>query len=137
MDKSGDIYAIYAEVKNNPSKYPAITRIYDQIDNIPNLDETSKRDMFKSAYEMFKPEFRGKRLMTARKNGTKNLFQQALVSELSGLDRFLFLMLIWNLIYGAEIWFIESQHPYSAQIKFRKRKRLKNPCELWKTRRES
>ncbi|MBI4995072.1 hypothetical protein HZC21_05555, partial [Candidatus Peregrinibacteria bacterium] len=56
LEKSSDIFT---EVKNNPSKYPAITRIYDQIDNIPNLDEASKRDMFKSAYEMFKTGIQG------------------------------------------------------------------------------
>ncbi|MBI4994319.1 hypothetical protein HZC21_01585, partial [Candidatus Peregrinibacteria bacterium] len=65
LEKSSDIFT---EVKNNPSKYPAITRIYDQVDNIPNLDEASKRDMFKSAYEMFKTGIQGEAIDDSAKN---------------------------------------------------------------------
>lgn len=66
LDKNPD--TIYTEVKNNPSKYPAITRIYDQVDNIPNLDTASKRDMFNSAYSMFKTGIQGEAIDDSAKN---------------------------------------------------------------------
>lgn len=65
LEKGGEIYKT---VKENPSKYPAITRIYDQIDNIPNLDEASKRDMFNSAYEMFKTGIQGEAIDDSAKD---------------------------------------------------------------------
>ncbi|MFA6520953.1 MAG: hypothetical protein WCT53_01030 [Candidatus Gracilibacteria bacterium] len=44
----------YETVKENRSKYPALTRILNSIEATQGLDEASKKQLFETSYEMFK-----------------------------------------------------------------------------------
>ncbi|MEK9132150.1 MAG: hypothetical protein AAB606_00360, partial [Patescibacteria group bacterium] len=51
VDASSDKYAT---VKERPSRYPELSRILYKIENVPGLDEPSKKELFETAYGMFK-----------------------------------------------------------------------------------
>ena len=70
LDKAGDLWN---EIKQNRSKYPEFSEMLYRIENIQTLDESSKKDMLKASYEMFKEGLRTEALDDTTKNWYERL----------------------------------------------------------------
>lgn len=70
LDRAADLWT---EIKQNRSKYPEFSEMLYRIENIQSLDEASKKDMLKAAYEMFKEGLRTEALDDTTKNWYERL----------------------------------------------------------------